>query len=101
MAYENFHATGEIAGATSATQMPDIKCRWVKLKAAYDNAGRVYIGGAGVTKKAGTTTATAGYELSAGEETPWIPLLESLNELYRICDNEGDDLTYITLRIGG
>lgn len=89
-------ATGELAGATSATQMPTVACKLVKFKAAYDNAGRVYIGGSGVTVANGSTDTTTGYQLSASEETGWIPV-DNLNRLYRICDNAGDDLTYLAL----
>lgn len=89
-------ATGELAGATSATQMPNIVCKMVKFKAHADNAGKVYIGGSGVTKVDGTTDTTSGFQLSAGEETGWL-LVENLNIFYRICDNTGDDLTYLSL----
>jgi hypothetical protein len=88
-------SSGELAGATSATQMPAIPAQWVKFKAAYDNAGRVYIGASGVTVKDGTTDTTTGLELSAGEETGWLPADGNLNTYYRICDNTGDDLTYL------
>ena len=86
--------TGEIAGATSATQCPTLACKRVKFKAVYDNAGYVYLGGATVTKKDGTTDTTTGWILGAGEETDWLPAA-NLNEFYRICDNAGDDLVYI------
>lgn len=89
-------ASGELAGSASATQMPSVACKLAKFKAAYDNAGRVYIGGSGVTKKDGTTDTTTGIELSAGEETGWLPV-SNINVFYRICDNAGDDLTYLTL----
>lgn len=89
-------AVGELAGSATAAQMPSQACRLVKFKAAYDNAGRVYIGGSGVTKKDGTTDTTTGLELSAGEETGWLPV-SNLNVLYRICDNAGDDLTYLAM----
>jgi hypothetical protein len=89
--------TGELAGATSATQLPDIPCRMVKFKAQADNAGAVYLGVSGVTKNDGTTDTTTGYELDAGDETGWL-LVDNLNRLYRICDNAGDDLLYIALR---
>lgn len=89
-------ACGELAGATSATQMPSVACSLIKFKAQYDNAGRVYIGGASVTKKDGTTDTTTGLELQAGEETGWLPVTNA-NLLYRICDNTGDDLTYLAL----
>jgi len=90
-------ASGELAGATVATQLPNIPCRLVQIIAAYDNAGRVYLGGSTVTVKDGTTDVTSGRELSAGQETPGIPL-DNLNRLWRICDNAGDDVTYLVLR---
>lgn len=90
-------ATGELAGSTSAAQLPDVPCQMVCFHARDDNAGNVYIGGPGVTKPDGTTDATTGYHLDAGEQTPWISL-GNLNQLYRICDNAGDDLTYISIR---
>lgn len=88
--------TGELAGSASAVVMPTLAVKLVKFKAAYDNAGRAYIGISTVTKKDGTTDTTTGFELSASEETPWLPI-SNLNLLYRICDNAGDDLTYIAL----
>lgn len=88
--------TGEVAGSATAAQMPDIPCRMVCFKAVLSNAGNVYIGVSGATKVDGTTDATTGFELDAGEYTPWIPIT-NLNMLYRICDNAGDDLTYIAL----
>lgn len=88
---------GELAGATSATQMPSVAAKMVKFKAEYDNAGRVYIGASGVTKADGSTDITTGLQLSPGEETPWL-LVSNINVFYRICDNAGDDLTYIVMR---
>lgn len=88
--------TGELAGSATALQMPDISCRLVMFKAVASNVGNVYIGIAGVTKVAGTTTTTAGFELTPGDTTPYLPI-DNLNRLYRICDNAGDDLTYIAL----
>lgn len=88
--------TGEIAGSTSAAQMPDIDCRMVKFKAVIGNPSNVYIGGAGVTVVDGTADATSGWELDAGEETEWIPVY-NLNLLYYICDAAGDDLVYMAI----
>jgi len=88
--------TGELAGSATAAQMPDIDCQMVKFKAVIGNAGNVYIGGSGVTVVDGTTDTTSGLELDAGEETPWLNV-PNLNIFYRICDNAGDDLTYIAL----
>lgn len=89
-------AVGELAGSATAAQMPAQACKWVKFKAVWSNAGKVYIGGSTVTKVDGTTDTTTGLELSAGEETGWIPV-SNLNVLYRISDNAGDDLTYLAL----
>lgn len=87
---------GEVAGATSATVCPAVPAKMVKIKAVGSNVGNVYIGVAGVTKVNGATDTTSGWELAAGEETPWIPVLASLSELYYICDNAGDDFVYLT-----
>lgn len=86
--------TGEVAGATSATQLPNVPCRLAVLKAVGSNAGNVYVGVAGVTKVDGTSDATSGWELDAGQETPVLPI-SNLNQLYLICDNAGDDLVYM------
>jgi hypothetical protein len=88
--------TGELAGATSATQMPDRQCSMVRFKAHNDNAGNVYIGGSGVTVANGSTDQTTGLQLDAGDDTGWIPC-DNVSRFYRICDNAGDDLTYMAL----
>lgn len=88
--------SGELAGSATAAQMPDITCVMVNFKAQPDNAGNVYVGAAGVTIANGSTDATTGFCLDAGQETGWLPV-DNLNKLYRICDNAGDDLTYLAL----
>jgi len=88
--------TGELQGSATALQMPNIPCRLVCFKAQADNAGDVYIGAAGVTVPDGTTDITSGLLLAPGDVSPWIPIT-NLNLFYRICDNAGDDLTYIAL----
>lgn len=89
--------TGEIEGSASAAQLPDISANLAKLKAQAGNSGNVYLGtSSSVTIADGTTDTTTGFELAGGDETPWLPL-ENLNELYLICDNAGDDLTYVIL----
>lgn len=88
--------TGELAGATSATQLPNVPCSLVMLKARGANAGNVYIGSVGVTKPDGSTDTTTGFELQPGDSTPWMPI-DNLNRLYRTCDNAGDGLTYMAL----
>jgi hypothetical protein len=87
---------GEIAGNTAATVMPTVACDWVMFKAQADNAGNAYIGFSDVTKAAGTEDVTSGYQLDAGERTPWLPCA-NLNSFYRITDNAGDDLSYIAM----
>jgi len=89
-------ACGELQGSAAALQMPTVTCKLVRFKARIDNAGNVYIGGAGVTLPNGTTDATTGIELVAGQDTGWLPV-SNLNRFYRICDNAGDDLTYVCL----
>jgi hypothetical protein len=89
--------SGEVQGGTTALQLPDIPCGWVNIKAVADNAGNVYLGGVGVTVPGALTNQTAGLTLDAGQETGWMPI-DNLNHLYRICDNNGDDLTYLVLR---
>ena len=89
-------ACGELQGNAAATQMPSVACKYVKFKAVGSNVGNVYVGGASVTKVDGTTDTTTGFELGAGEETGWLPAT-NLNLFYRICDNAGDDLTYLAL----
>ncbi len=85
---------GELQGSATALQMPDIRAALINFKARSDNAGNIYIGGASVTKPDGTTDVTTGIELAAGQETGLIPCT-NLNNFHRICDNSGDDLTYI------
>jgi len=88
--------SGELAGSATAVQMPNIACQMVMFVADNGNAGDVYIGGAGVTVADGTTDVTSGYQLKASAQTPWIPC-QNMNQLYRICDNAGDDLLYLAI----
>lgn len=89
--------TGEFAGSTSAKQLSNIPCSKVKIKAVRSNSGNVYVGVAGVTKVTTANNTTAGFELDAGEDTDWLPV-DNLNKLYIICDNAGDDISYIALK---
>lgn len=90
--------TGHIPGTTSATQLPDIPCSKVKFKANQANSGFVYLGSSGVTKTiTGGVNTTCGYQLDALEDTDWIAV-DNLNKFYRICDNAGDNMTFIALR---
>ena len=89
-------ATGELAGSTTAIQLPDIKCRMVWFKAQFDNSGNVYLGGSGVTKAGGDTDITTGYQLAKGESVGPLQV-SNLNLFWRISDNAGDDLTYLAI----
>jgi len=89
-------ACGELQGSATALQLPNVACKFVRFRAVLSNAGNVYVGGASVTKPDGTTDTTTGLELSAGEDTGWIPA-SNLSIFYRICDNAGDDLCYLAI----
>ena len=89
--------SGGIEAPTTAVQMPDVPCSVVKIRALGTNSGNVYIGGSGVTVPNGSTNATAGYELDAGQDTDWIPV-ENLNKFYLITNNIGDSVCYIALK---
>lgn len=88
--------SGEVQGSATAAQLPDIPCRAVAFSALSSNAGSVWLGGAAVTVADGTTDTTSGLELQAGDMTQFIPV-PNLNLFYRICDNAGDDLTYMAV----
>lgn len=87
------HLFGELAGTVTALQLPNIPCSRARFKAASDNTGSVYIGGAGVTLPDGTTDTTTGFELDAGDDSGWFPCA-NLNELYRNCTGTGDKIMY-------
>jgi len=89
--------SGELAGSITEIQMPDIPCSVVKFKAVASNAGNVYVGAEDVTAVSGGTDTTTGLELAAGESTGWL-IIDNLNRFWRICDNAGDDLTYLALK---
>ncbi len=92
------HKFGGIAGSVAHKALPSLKCSWVKLKACSDNAGSVYLGRDGVVKAHDADDTAVGFELDAGDETDWLPLeTNDMSELYIICDNAGDALTYMTL----
>lgn len=85
--------TAEIAGATSATQLPTNVQRPVKrvtFEACASNTGNVYIGfTSGVTKPDGTSDITTGVELVPSQAfTCYMP---HTNIVYYICDNATDD----------
>ena len=89
-----FNSTGEIQGSATAAVLPTLKgLKYVVLRALSSNAGNVYLGASTVTVPDGTTDVTTGFELAAGDSEGFY--IGNLAELYRICDNAGDDLVYI------
>lgn len=89
-------ACGERQGSATAAQLPSVAASIIRIKACVSNAGNVYLGGSGVTKPDGTTDTSTGLELCPGDDTGWLPV-SNLNIFYIICDNAGDDITYIAL----
>lgn len=88
--------SGERQGSATAVQLPDVPGRFVTITALTSNAGNVYLGGSGVTVPDGTTDTTSGIELEPGDM--WMAEISNLNKLYMICDNAGDDITYLVLK---
>ena len=88
--------TGAVAGSTTAKRLPDIPCEAAKIKAARSNLTNVYVGGQNVRIVGTVDQRAVGFELDAGEETPWY-FVANLEELYIICDAAGDDITYTLL----
>ena len=94
--YESFK-TGERQGSATSVQLPEYAGKLVVIRALDSNAGNVYIGDStSVTVPDGTTDTTSGIELSPGD---WMPFyVSNLNLLWMICNNAGDDITYIVYR---
>jgi hypothetical protein len=88
--------SGERQGSGSAVKLPNVRGGLIWIKALINNVGDVYIGGAAVTVADGTTDTTSGIELNPGDMIGPLPI-GNLNLLYMICDNAGDDITYLVL----
>lgn len=85
---------GELKGSTDAKQLPNQKFNYAYVKAATDNTGVIYVGGAGVTRPVGTSdTTTTGFPLSAGQVLP-LDGEGNLNSIYFIAAADTDDLIY-------
>lgn len=89
--------SGERQGSATAVQLPDVPARLIYISALASNAGDVYLGAAGVTVPDGTTDTTSGLELNPGETIGPLAL-NNLNQLYMICDNATDDISYLVMR---
>lgn len=89
--------TGRLKATTSANKMPNVPCNLVKIKALSSNAASIYIGNSTVTLPVGGgSDETTGFELAPGDESGWLPI-SNLEKLYRIGNNESDQLTYLAL----
>jgi hypothetical protein len=87
---------GNLAGSTDAVRMP-VKAYqngWVKAHIA--NTGNVYIGSSSDVALGGTTDTniTGGWPLDAGDVYP-LGAPGDLAELWYVCDNATDHLSYI------
>jgi len=89
--------SGERQGSATAAQLPNVPASLVWISALTTNVGDVYVGAAAVTVADGTTDTTSGFELNPGDKLGPLPI-GNLNQLYIICDNAGDDITYLVLR---
>lgn len=91
----NRWGTGSRAGSATAEQLDvNTPCATVLIKAEVANAGNVYIGSSSsVTADPTADTVTCGYQLDAGQEVRLF--IGNLNEVYYICDNAGDDFTFL------
>lgn len=89
-------ATGEVSGSISPKQLPEIDCQAAKVKAVASNPTNVYVGQGGVHIVQAADREDVGWELDAGEETPWY-FIHNLNQLYIVCDAAGDDIVYTLL----
>lgn len=88
---------GERAGSVTAVQLATVAARYVRIKAQVANTGNVYLGSSNaVTKAAGTTTTTCGFQLAPGDDTGWLPA-SNLNLFWMICDNATDHVTYMVI----
>lgn len=88
--------SGERQGSATAVQLPDVAGSLIYITALASNAGNVYLGAAGVTVPNGTTDVTSGLELTPGSMIGPLPA-DNLNRFYIICDNAGDDITYLVM----
>lgn len=95
---QHFAGHGQAVGITTATAFAARRANWAKFKADAANTGVVAIGLAGVTLPAGGNSTTAGWPLSAGQETDWLPVKGALlSNFYRICTGVGDHCSYMLL----
>lgn len=89
-------ASGERQGSATAVQMPSVEGKFAILRNLAGATGAIYYGyTSGVTVPANSTDTTSGMELSAGQASPLIPLVNgNLDQFYVICANAGDAIVY-------
>lgn len=87
---------GEIAGSTTAVQLPDRKCKGVIFSVRAGAVAKFYIGGEGVTVPDNATDQTSGLEIAAGQSTPLLPCT-NLNLWWVIASANSDSLSYLLL----
>lgn len=94
--YLNPKDTREWAPGTSAAAFgSSVGCRACVLKARAGNTGKVAIGFAStITLPDGTGDSVAGWELSAGEETPLLGV-SNLNLLYGVGTGASDSVVIL------
>lgn len=85
--------TGEVAGSATPKQLPRLECQAVRIKAVAANTGNVYIGTGGVRVVESADNDYAGWELAAGEETPWL-FIRNLDQLWMIGSSAVDDIVF-------
>ena len=85
--------TGEVAGSAEPKQLPERPCQAVRIKAVRANTGNVYIGTGGVRAVESADNDYAGWELDAGEETPWL-FIRNLDQLWMIGTTAADDIVF-------
>lgn len=79
---QDFRAGGAVQETvgTSTAAFSAQDCRGCIVKAHAANSGKVYIG------FDSSMSITTGYELSAGEATPWMPWVGNLEQVYADSD---------------
>jgi hypothetical protein len=93
--YDNLTSGEHIAG-TAIAALGTVDASLVKFKSRHTNTGTIYIGGVGVTIPNGTADAMSGWPLTAGEESPWIPI-SNLSKFYSIASVAAQSVIYWVL----
>lgn len=77
---------------TTQDNLPDTPgVKLVSIKALGGNAGMVYVG------LSTAVSATTGWELDAGQETPWLPV-NDLNEIWLEASEASQRVAYVWMK---